>query len=457
MEILSHYYDTFSKLRSAIVSVDKAYWILLLLLMIITIINYKHDAVAQPLITDPSLQAELIFTGIKFPTSMAFLGPNDILVLEKNEGTVRRIINGNMIDQPLLDVNVANERQRGMLGIAISKDGTIDGNDQIVYVFLYYSETRSKDGEDAEGGDVLGNRLYRYELRNNSLINERLLLDLPGGPGVHHTGGVVLIGPDRHVYLVVGAIDHLSQAQNILEGSEPDGTSAILRISQDGKVVQDVNMLGDKDPLNKYYAYGIRSSFGLDFDPLTGNLWDTENGDYCCDEINLVEKGFNSGWNKVQGVWSLSQTGEQQIMVNDSSTNFLELVTFDGKGKYSSPELSWNYVAAPTALKFLTSDNLGKQYRNDMFVGNFNEQILYHFDLSENRRELLFKNTLPNKTAENSEDLEAHIFGKEFGRITDLDVGPDGNLYVLSHEWNPRDDYNYGRTGSIFKIFKPSN
>ena len=54
-------------------------------------------------------------------------------------------------------------------------------------------------------------------------------------------------------------------------------------------------ILGNTYPLNLYYAYGIRNSFGMDFDPVTGKLWDTENGPDYGDEINLVEPGFNSG------------------------------------------------------------------------------------------------------------------------------------------------------------------
>ena len=82
----------------------------------------------------------------------------------------------------------------------------------------------------------------------------------------------------------------------------PDGRSGILRITQDGKAVGD-GILGLIDPLNIYYAYGIRNSFGIDFDPVTGNLWDTENGPEYGDEINLVKPGFNSGWMVVQGIW----------------------------------------------------------------------------------------------------------------------------------------------------------
>ena len=104
--------------------------------------------------------------GLDSPTSMEFLGPNDILVLEKNNGTVKRIVDGE-INQTLLDVKVANELERGMLGMAVAK------NDTTTYVFLYYTESSGEDGNDYcpninqcnEGYEPKGNRLYRYELR----------------------------------------------------------------------------------------------------------------------------------------------------------------------------------------------------------------------------------------------------------------------------------------------------
>ena len=119
-----------------------------------------------------------------------------------------------MLNEPLLDVNVANKAERGMLGIAILKHETKDGDDPKVSVFLYYTETKSKDGEDLEeGGLALGNRLYRYELENNTLVNPMVLLDLPAEPGADHQGGVVLIGPDKNVYLVIGDVNHFNEVK----------------------------------------------------------------------------------------------------------------------------------------------------------------------------------------------------------------------------------------------------
>lgn len=144
------------------------------------------------------LTIERVFRGISYPSSMAFLGPNDILVLEKANGTVMRIVNGTMLKEPLLDVNVAISDERGMLGMAVSKNSKLPK-----YVFLYFTESQTKDGDDLQGKKPIGNRLYRYELENNTLVKGKLLLDLPAIPGPHHNAGKVLIVPDNNVYVVV--------------------------------------------------------------------------------------------------------------------------------------------------------------------------------------------------------------------------------------------------------------
>src|ERR671921_895479 len=75
------------------------------------------DEPGHPQIYDPNLHAEVVVEGLELPTTMAFLGPNDMLVLEKEKGTVQRIIDGKILPQPLLDVNVAGSIERCMCGI----------------------------------------------------------------------------------------------------------------------------------------------------------------------------------------------------------------------------------------------------------------------------------------------------------------------------------------------------
>jgi aldose sugar dehydrogenase len=384
------------------------------------------DEPGNPDIYDSNLHAQVVVGGLELPTNMAFLGPNDLLVLEKDKGTVQRIIDGKILPQPLLDVNVATSVERCMCGIAISKDnpGHID-------VFLYYTEAETADKEDlTEGKAPLGNRLYRYELVNNKLINPKLILDLPADPGPRHNGGEILIGPDKFLYITVGDVDgsHRGEqwetlAQNYPDGIDPDGRSGILRITQDGNPVPNGGIIGDEFPLDMYYAYGIRNSFGMDFDPVTKNLWATENGPGNSDEINLVLPGFNSGWREAMGLIS-------QEVGSDPG----DLVDFDGAGVYRDPELVWINTAGPTALKFLHSDKLGAQYQNDMFVGDVHNGRLYHFDLNEDRMSLVLPEALAGKTVQTptSPGLEDIIFGQGFAGITDIEVGPDGYLYIVS-------------------------
>ena len=88
---------------------------------------------SQPVINDPNLKLELVSEGLQLPTQMAFIGPNDILVLEKDSGMVKRIVNGVILEEPVLDVNVATAYERGLLGIAIAENE----NDNEMLMILY--------------------------------------------------------------------------------------------------------------------------------------------------------------------------------------------------------------------------------------------------------------------------------------------------------------------------------
>jgi glucose/arabinose dehydrogenase len=383
-----------------------------------------------PQVNDTNLQIQEYASGFKFPTGMNFLGPDDILIIEKNTGKVREIRNGTVVGT-VLDVNVANVSERGLLGIAISEEPK--------YVFLFYTET-----ENVDGGEVLGNRLYRYEYDNGKLTNPKLLLDLPTIPGPSHNGGVLKIGPDKKsVYLVIGNLNYvqnltfITKAQNNKNGPPPDGRGGVLRITFDGGVVDGKGLLGDDDPLNKYYAYGIRNSFGIGFDELTGNLWETENGRSTDDEINLVLPGFNSGWREVIGFSNM-----------EPDFNKENLEDFGGKGTYRDPEFIWRDTIAPTSVLFVHTDKLGSKYKDNLFVGSVKNGTVFNFPLDDTRTHLVLTGQLSDRTADTNQETGSVIFGRNFGVITDLQIGPDGNLYVLS---------NYKHDGTIFKIMAKSN
>ena len=204
----------------------------------------------------------------------------------------------------------------------------------------------------------------------------------------------------------------------------------------------------------------------MDFDHLTGRLWDTENGPAYGDEINLVQPGFNSGWEAVQGIWK-PVPKFYDIFAGAAVSHPNNLIEFGGKGKYRPPEFIWYQPVGPTAIKFLNSDKLGKQYQNDMFVADFHHGNIYHFKLNQNRTGLVLNGPLVGKVADSINDLKGVVFGHGFGGITDMQVAPDGYLYVLSlYEGGnncaavrvnaPCISYNSPLQGAIFRIV-PTN
>jgi glucose/arabinose dehydrogenase len=408
---------------------------------------------------DPNLEEEEIVAGLYHPTAMAFVGnsSDDIIVIEKDNGTVRRVIGGVVQPEPLLDLAVANNNgtnERGLLGLGIAKQ-----NETTTYVFLYYTESGGgQDGDDSDGIVPAGNRLYRYELVQNvdgssELINPKLLLDLPARPGPRYNGGPLLVSQNQNntvIYLLIGDLDHHeSQTENFEDGPPADGTGGILAIDVEGNPLpspvimsqvsaeeengeeengeeengEEENGEEDTGMLPYYFAYGIRNGFGMALDPVSGYLWDTENGPSYFDEINLVLPGFNSGWADVQGPASAPENEEADVEE--------DLVDFGGAGAYRDPEFSWQIPVGVTAMNFLNSAALGPQYENDLFVGDINHGRLYHFDLNQDRTGLVLEGVLEDKVAANVGELSSVILGTGFRSVTDIEVGPDGYLYIL--------------------------
>jgi plastocyanin len=387
-----------------------------------------------PHLKDASLKVEKVLSGLDSPTNIGFIKNNDYIILEKN-GTVLRAINGSLLDKPLLKVNVSNGFFQGMLGIAIghsnktssnttSATSSGSNNESPLPVFLYYTEDKGN------GTSRIGNRLYRYDLVNNTLINSKLLLNLPALRDSWGNGGAITIGPDNNIYVTMGSAGNddfvpSTMTLNYRNSSIVDGRSGILRITQDGKPVGN-GILGDSYPLNLYYAYGLENSYGIDFDPISKTLWDVENDGDFNDELNIVKPGFNSGYGMISGSSA------------DSPAVPSALVNFSGNGIYKDPEFVW--VKKPVALgtKFLPSDKLGKQYQNDLFVGGFQDGRIYHFKLNADRTHLALPKSLnPNVSPPGlaSADLpiaEPVIFGEGFGGISNLAISSDGYLYVVA-------------------------
>ena len=367
--------------------------------------------------------------GLHSPTSMAFLDQNNILVLEKNSGNVLLVSNGVLQKQPLLKLHVDHTTLtccRGLLGIAIMNNNSSHSQN----VFLYYSEL-------LDGKDSVRNRLYRYTWNGESLVSPVLILDLPATPGPNHPAGKIAIGLNGYVYTLIGDLNNEGKLQNVKGGPDPDDSSVILKISAiDGSPAKGNPFAGLSTKMSKYYGYGVRNSFGLAVDPVTGALWDTENGDKDFDEINLVRPGFNSGWRQLMGPLS-----ENKVSIND-------LVRFPGS-HYSDPVFSFAPSLGVTDIQFFNSTKLGAKYTNNVFVGDINHGNLYFFTLNKARTGFVFgqnQENLLDLVANGEKELSEITLGTGFKGITDIKTGPDGLLYVLTF-----DEGDHG-AGMIYEI-----
>lgn len=438
---------------------------------------------AVPTVMDPGLQVRTAASGLSQPTSMAFIGGSDMLVLEKASGQVKRIVNGT-IQGVVLDLAVNSNAERGLLGIAVDPNFASNGG-----VYLYWTESSSgADTNVISSVPLLGNRVDRFTWNGSTLVFDRNIAmfrarqaDAGQPERGNHNGGVMRFGPDGKLYIAVGDVGRRGQLQNLpngplgpgmpddqFGGPQPDDahfTGVVVRLNPDGTTPADNPFfaagaaLGGEvgENVQKIYAYGIRNTFGMGFDPVSGALWMEENGDDAFDELNRVTAGMNGGW--VQSMGPLSRLGEYKS-IETASANGLQQIRWDPSNiantpadalaamfmlpgaQYSDPEFSWKHNVAPAALGFMEGTGLGSAYDGNLFVGGARDLLedgyLFRFVLSADRSALdLSDPDLADLVADNLArfditESESLLFGSGFGVLTDIQTGPTGSLFLVS-------------------------
>lgn len=453
----------------------------------------------EPTMLHPVLDVRTVVDGLNQPTSMAFLGPSDILVLEKATGRVQRVVGG-AIHSTVLDLAVNSASERGLLGIALHPDFPSNPG-----VYLYWTEsTTGADSNVLADVPLLGNRVDRFTWNGSTLTFDHNLIRLrafqadAGQPlRGNHDGGVLRFGPDRKLYIVIGDNGRRGWMQNLpcgptatcpgptvpddqFGGPEPDNahlTGVILRLNDDGTAPADnpffvvgATMGGEVGAnIQKIFAYGLRNTFGMAFDPVSGDLWVQENGDDTFTELNRVEPGQNGGWVQIMGPvariaeYKAIETspqffGLQQIRwpptnIADTPEEALARLFMLPGAHYSDPESSWKFEVAPAGIGFVKGRALGPQFENDLFMGGARTFLegghLFHFNLTGNRRKIGVDDPrLEDRVADNLAkfditESESLLIGRDFGIGTDIQTGPNGNLFVVSLT-----------NGAIYEIFR---
>ena len=470
----------------------------------------------------PNLKAETLTSGLTTPTAMAFLDQNRFFIIEKNTGEVKLVVDGD-VTSTVLDLAVNAASERGLLGIALDPNFSTNNRVYLFWSCIgpppppenpYFPPTTRCSATPQLGADsmdilavpLLGNRVDRFVWNGTGLTFDRNIVELlsfqndgapvPPGQGdedqparANHDGGPLAFGPDGKLYIMFGDAGRRSQLQNLPSGptltglgtpvpddqfggptpDNPHFTGVILRMNPDGTTPTDnpffnygATVGGEVGAnLQKIFAYGVRNSFGMAFDPESGNLWDQENGEDAFDEINLVEPGMNSGWIQIIGpssrVFEYRQIettslnnetfpnlqqfrwGPERIAMTEAEA-LSRLFVLPGS-TYSDPEFAWKYVVPPAAIGFISGKALGPQYNGDLIVGlsvtNVLNGALFRFQLTGKRNKLTGQGGGEDRVADNltfydlteSEDL---LFGADFGVVTDIKMGPNGNLFIVS-------------------------
>ena len=380
-----------------------------IVVFVTTIASFSLSQVyAEPIIYDDDYMVEKFATGLQYPTTMYFVG-DDILVLEKNTGKVIRISdNGVLYNEPALDVPVIQDNEAGLLGIVYLSN------------HVYLSFTESLSGFDKRDRENARNAVYQYDWNGEKLTNPILIKELPGHLSSVHHGGIITTSLNNEIYFVIGDQEQRTTFQNIPIDATYE-TGSIFKIDTESKNSVEL------------FAMGIRNSFGLAVDPVTGYLWDTENGIDKFDEINLVKPGFNSGWISIMGP-SYRVDADLSTLNPKPFENFV----------YSDPEFSWHVTVAPTAIAFPDKDSF-ERYSDWLFVGDYNNGRIYNFQLNSDRTGFVFYNQkLSDLVLDDNDEVDEILFAKGFQGVTDIKFH-DGAMYVVAIG-----------DGSIYKI-SPKN
>lgn len=375
----------------------------------------------------------VVSSGPSLPIAIEFLepgNPNRFFVIEKNSGQVKLVENGAVV-ATVLDLPVNNASERGLLGIALHPDFANNG-----YVYLYY--TRSSTGADTGTSSAwTDNRVERYTWNGSSLVNPTLIVSFPRDTsqnnGPNHDGGVILFGPDGLLYGVTGDLNRGRFSNGRIEQNTSTtavaGVGGIFRLNPDGSIPPDNPFVSHSDVrIRRLWAYGIRNSFGMVFDSLTARLWMTENGPDVYDEINLVERGFNSGWLKIMGPDSRNAT----YLENGNTPYNANDLVYLPNSYYADPIFSWLTPIGVTSIQFLRSARFDTGLRDQAIVGESNNGRLYLFTVKSERNDFVLTGALADRVADSTTERNSLTWGTNWGIVTDLKIGPDGYLYVVS-------------------------
>ena len=317
------------------------------------------------------LNSDVIVDGLNNPWEIVF-GPNGDIYFTERDGRIWKMSESG-VAKVIYTFPKSGSVEGGTLGLALHPEFK---ENKKIYVYQTNLEL-----------EFYQNKVFSFEVDENTLSNKQLILDgIPGAPW--HDGGRITFGPDQKLYISTGDAINPGWSQDLssLAGK-------ILRINSDGTIPDDNPF--DSSPV---FSYGHRNPQGLAWSS-NGMFVSSEHGPsgeqgYGHDEINVILKGKNYGWPNIVG--------------NSSDENFVNPITHSG-------QLTW----APSGMVFYDSEKISS-FNGKFLVGTLRGEHLMVVDIDNNGSLLSTEK----------------FFEGEFGRIRTAQIDPDGNLYLLTANGN---------------------
>lgn len=377
--------------------------------LVLPIIISQAAPAQVPTVNDARLRVDPIVTGLSSPTTMAFYAPNSFFVLEKATGKVKNVLNG-VVDSVVLTIPVVGAGERGLLGIVLDPDFASNG-----HAYIYYSRPGATSTSWSE------NRVARFTWNGTVFdpASETRLIgfenDTTQANGGNHNGGILVNAPDGTLLVTTGDLNRRGIEQNA-STTLVAGVGGIYRMQRDGTIPADNPFLSVGHPkIDPLWCYGVRNSFGAAVDTETDRVWITDNGPGDDDEIDLIFAGFNGGWSRGSGPLGAAPAG---------------LTVLPGS-QYSEPKFSLRNTIGITVIGFLDAPTFPCDLRDGVVVGGSVIQNLLLLRLNETRDDLKLAGDLEDRVADTTTERAQLVWGANWRAPTDIERGPDGNLYVV--------------------------
>ena len=247
-----------------------------LLAAFLLVFSFSFLKSADAQVFDQGFSQVIVAAGLTQPTTFAIASDGRFFIVQQN-GVVKVLKNGSILPQPFTTLTVCQGGERGLLGIALDPQFSVNN-----YVYMYYTIP-----------GCAFNRVSRFLASGDTMVpgSEQILLDLDTLIAVNHGGGHLEFGPDGKLYIATGENERPNLAQNL-----DSYLGKILRINPDGTTPADNPFPGPNKRKNVYH-YGLRNPFTFEFQPVTGRMFVNDVGDTTWEEINDGSiPGSNFGW-----------------------------------------------------------------------------------------------------------------------------------------------------------------